>query len=192
MHKITFGPQTLVYPMPALLIGANVDGKANFAAVAWAGIANSDPPMISVSLRHHRHTLKGIRQTMTFSVNVPSIDMMKETDYCGIVTGSKADKAEVCKFKVFCGKLTDAPLIEQYPVNLECRVVHMFNLGSHTMVVGRIEETHVSNDCLSDGKPDVEKIRPFCYVPDPSRQYRAIGEVLGKAFGAGLELKSKE
>ena len=92
MSKTTFGPQTLLYPMPALLIGANVDGKPNFMTAAWAGIANSEPPMISVAIRHVRHTLKGVKQNMTFSVNIPSTDMVAETDYCGITPGTKADK----------------------------------------------------------------------------------------------------
>lgn len=80
MGKALMGPQTLVYPMPALLVGANVDGKPNFMVVAWGGIANGEPPMISVAIRHQRYTLKGIRQNMTFSVNIPSVDLVKETD----------------------------------------------------------------------------------------------------------------
>ena len=111
MNKILMGPQPLIYPMPMLLVGANIDGKPNFMAVAWCGIANGEPPMISMSIRHRRHTLIGIRQNMTFSANIPSTDLVKETDYCGIAAGSKVDKVEVCKFKVFYGKLENAPLI---------------------------------------------------------------------------------
>ncbi len=121
MGKVALGPQTLVYPMPAMLVGADVDGKPNFMAVAWGGIACSDPPMISVAIRHVRHTLKGVKQNQTFSVNIPSVEQVKETDYCGMVSGSKADKVRACRFKVFYGKLGNAPLIEQCPVNLECK-----------------------------------------------------------------------
>lgn len=192
MGKITMGPQALIYPMPALLIGANVDGRPNFATVAWAGIVNSAPPMISVSLQHHRHTLRGIRQNMTFSVNVPSIDLVRETDYCGITTGSKIDKVQVCKLKVFFGKLANAPLIEQCPVNLECKVAHMLDLGSHSLVIGRIEETHVSEDCLTDGKPDANKIRPFCLITAPTSHYRGLGETIAKAFSVGTELRTRQ
>ena len=192
MAKILMGPQTLIYPKPALLVGAQVDGKPNFMTVAWGGIANSVPPMISVALQHHRHTLKGIRQNLTFSVNVPSCDMVKETDYCGSVSGSKVNKVEACRFGVFYGKLNSAPLIEQCPVNLECKVVHILDLGSHALVVGRIEETHVSENCLTDGKPDVNKIKPFTFTASPERQYQALGEVIAKAFGAGRELIAKE
>jgi len=192
MGKIVMGPQTLIYPMPSLLVGVNIDDKPNFMTVAWGGIANGEPPMISVAIRHTRHTLKGIRQRGTFSVNIPSADMVKEADYCGIASGSKVDKAEACRFKVFYGKLGDAPLIEQCPVNLECKVVHILDLGSHALVIGKIEETHVSQSCLTDGKPDVNKIQPITYVTSPDTRYQALGEVLAKAFSVGRELKPRQ
>ena len=188
MGKTQMGPQTLVYPMPAMLVGADVDGRPNFMVVAWGGIACGEPPMLSVAIRHQRYTLRGIRQNMTFSANIPSVDQTKEVDYCGIVSGSKASKAEICHFKVFYGKLGNAPLIEQCPVNLECRVVHIMNLGSHSLVIGRIEETHVSEDCLTEGKPDVTKIKPLTYVTSPAARYQALGEPVAKAFSIGKEL----
>lgn len=175
--------------MPALLVGANIDDKPNFMTVAWGGIANGEPPMISAAIRHTRHTLKGIRQNETFSVNIPSADMVREADYCGITSGSKVNKVEACQFEVFYGKLGNAPLIEQCPVNLECKVIHILDLGSHALVIGRIEETHVSESCLTDGKPDVSKIKPITYIMAPATRYQALGEVLAKAFSVGRELK---
>jgi flavin reductase (DIM6/NTAB) family NADH-FMN oxidoreductase RutF len=189
MAKVLMGPQTWLYPMPALLVGADVDGRANFMAVAWGGIANGEPPMLSVAIRHSRHTLKGIRESQTFSVNVPACGLVKETDYCGIESGARVDKAAVCRFKVFYGKLENAPLIEQCPINLECRVAHILELDSHALVIGRIEETHVSESCLTDGKPDVAKMMPFSYVSSPASHYRALGEVVASAFSVGKELK---
>ena len=161
MSKIAMGPQTLIYPMPVLLIGSDVDGKPNFMVVAWGGIANGEPPVISVAIRRTRHTFKGIKQNSTFSVNIPSADMVREADYCGITSGSRVDKVEVCRFKVFYGKLGHTPLIEQCPVNLECEVMHVLDLGSHSLVVGRIEESHISERCLTNGQPDVNKIKLF-------------------------------
>jgi len=192
MAKVQMGPTTRVYPMPALLIGADVDGKPNFMTVAWGGIANAEPPMISVAIRRSRHTHKGISQNMTFSVNIPSVDLVKETDYCGTASGAKVDKVKVCQFEVFYGKLGTAPLIEQCPLNLECKVVHTLELGSHTLFVGSIEETHVSESCLTDGKLDVSKIKLLIYVGEPFRRYQALGEVLGEAFRIGLELRGRE
>ncbi len=192
MGKILMGPQTSIYPMPVLLVGANVSGKPNFMAVAWGGIANGVPPMVSLAIRAQRYTLKGIRENQVFSVNLPSSDMVREVDYCGTVSGSSVNKVKVCQFEVFYGKIDNAPLIEQCPVNLECRVVHILDLGSHSLVIGRIEETHVSENCLTDGKPDVKKIKPLSYVASPARQYQALGEVIADAFSVGAELKVRE
>ncbi len=189
MSKVTFGPRLLLYPTPAVVIGANVDGKANFMTAAWCGIVNGNPPMISVALQHHRHTLKGIRQSLTFSVNVPSVDLVKETDYCGVASGAKTDKVADCKLKVFYGKLETAPLVDQFPVNLECRVVHTLNLGSHIMVIGQVEEAHVTESCLTDGQPDVDKIRPFLWVigRPGAGQYREFGKSIGRSHVVGRE-----
>ena len=188
MGKVALGPQTLIYPMPAMLVGANVNGTPNFMAVAWGGIACSDPPMISVAIRHARHTLKGVKQNQVFSVNIPSVEQVKETDYCGMVSGSKADKVRACRFEVFYGKLGNAPLIKQCPVNLECKVVQVLNLGSHSLVIGRVEETYVSEDCLREGRPDVDKIKPLTYVTSPAARYQGLGEVVGKAWSVGKGL----
>ena len=192
MGKILMGPTTLICPMPVLLVGANVDGKPNFMAVAWGGIANGEPPMISVAIRYSRYTRRGIGQNSTFSVNVPSVDLVREADYCGITSGSKVNKVEVCHFNVFYGKLDNAPLIEQCPVNLECKVMHILDLASHSLIVGRIEETHISESCLTDGKPDIDKIKPLIYIAEPARQYQAFGEVVGKAFSIGRELNARD
>lgn len=191
MGKIKLGPRTLVYPMPATLVGANVDNKPNFMAVAWCGIANGNPPMISVAIRHQRYTYKGIRQNMTFSVNVPSVDMVKETDYCGITSGTDVDKVEICRFNVFYGKLENAPLIEQCPVNLECKVVHILDLGSHNCIIARIEEIHVSGECMTDGEPDINKIKPFAFITGKPSQYQSIGDYLAGALSIGKELKTE-
>jgi flavin reductase (DIM6/NTAB) family NADH-FMN oxidoreductase RutF len=192
MNKTSMGPQTLVYPMPALLVGALVDGKPNFMTAAWGGIANSEPPMISVAIRHGRYTRKGITENLAFSVNIPSVDMVKAVDYCGITSGAKVDKVKACQFKVFYGKLSNAPLVEQCPVNLECRVVHTLDLDSHSLIVGRIEETHITQSCLTNGEPDVNKIKPLVYITDPASQYQALGEVVAKAFSIGEELKARQ
>ncbi len=192
MAKILMGPKMLPYPRPTLLVGANVDDRPNFMTVAASGAANVEPPMISIAIQHHRYTHKGIMQNLTFSVNVPSADLIRETDYCGLVSGSKVDKVKVCQFNVFYGKLKNAPLIEQCPINLECKVVHILDLGSHSLIVGRVEETYVSDSCLTNGKPDVNKIKPIIYAIDPVRQYLALGQVIAKAYSIGQELKARE
>ena len=192
MSKILLGPQPFIYPMPVLLIGANVDGKPNFMTAAWSGIANGAPPMVSVAIRPRRYTHKGIRQNWTFSINIPSVDLIREADYCGLVSGSRVDKVEACKFRVFYGKLESAPLIEQCPVNLECKVVQMLELGSHSLIVGQVEEIHVSEDCLTDGQPDVKKVKPFIFTTVPAQNYQAFGDVIARAFSIGKEIQARE
>lgn len=105
MAKTRLGPQTLLYPMPAVLVGAVVDGKTNFMTAAWCGIACFKPPAIAVAIRSSRHTLKGIRTNGAFSINVPSADLVEKVDFCGIFSGGKTDKSKL--FRVFHGK-TDA------------------------------------------------------------------------------------
>ena len=186
MKKTKMGPHPMLWPHPTVLVGADVDGKADFAAVAWTGVAAGTPPAVAIALQHHRYSLKGIRQNLTFSVNIPSRELVRETDYCGIISGAKTDKVRDCKFKVFYGKTAGAPLIEQCPINIECEVLHILNMGSHALVIGKVVETHVSEDCLTDGQPDMNKVRPFVFVPG---KYYAIGEAFADAFSVGKEIK---
>lgn len=191
MAKVSLKADRWMYPRPALLVGANVNGKANFMAVGGGGVVNAEPPMIGVPIRHHQYTLKGIYQNLTFSVNIPSADQVKETDYCGIVSGSKVDKVKACGFKIFYGGLETAPLIEQCPMNLECKVVHILNLGIHAFVIGEVKSTQISGECLTDGKPDVGKMRPMIFNLE-AREYGAFGPVIARAFSVGRELKVRE
>jgi len=96
--------------------------------------------MLSVSFQHHRHTLRGVKQNGVFSVNIPSVELVKETDYCGLVSGSKTDKVADCKFNIFYGKLENAPLIIECPVNIECHALHILNLGSMRWSWGRLKK----------------------------------------------------
>jgi flavin reductase (DIM6/NTAB) family NADH-FMN oxidoreductase RutF len=187
--KVALGPQTLIYPMPAFLIGVRVDGQPNFMVAAWAGIANSEPPMVSVAIRHQRYTYRGVKQSGMFSVNVPSIAMARETDYCGIESGAREDKAAACGFTLFYGTLEGLPLIQECPVNLECAVVRELDLGSHVLFIGEVKETHVSEECLSDGRPDVGKINPLVFATGARQEYYALGEVVARAFRVGIEIK---
>ncbi len=191
-EKVKLGPRPLVYPMPSLLVGATVEGKTDFMVVAWGGVACGKPPMISLAIQHIRHTLKGINTSGTFSVNIPSREQVTETDYCGIVSGANTDKGKTCGFDIFYGTLGNAPMIKQCPVNLECKVVHTLDLGSHVLVVGEIIETYTSPECLTDGEPDVDKIKPFIYSGGKASQYLSFGEVLATAFEIGRKLKSED
>jgi flavin reductase (DIM6/NTAB) family NADH-FMN oxidoreductase RutF len=191
MTKIQITPQPLLCTTPTVLVGSMVNGKSNFMAVAWCGVANSLPPMVSVAIRASRHTLKGIQQYKEFSVNIPSTEQVKEADYCGIISGAKVDKTKICGFNILFGNLKNAPLIEQCPVNLACRVEHIISLGTHELVIGRVEETLVTETCLTEGKPDMRKIKPIIYSAGSTMEYIAFGESLGKAFIIGRDLEKK-
>ncbi len=143
--------------------------------------------MISVAIRHHRYSHRGIRENLTFSVNLPSPDLIKETDYCGLVSGAKVDKVAVCKFDIFFGKLDGAPLIAQCSINLECRVVHILTLGSHSLFIGSIEETHVNDELITSGKVNIDRIKPLIYTMTMTRQYHKLGEAIAPAFSIGRE-----
>ena len=180
--KKAIGPRTLLYPMPAVLVGTQVNEKPTFMTAAWCGIAASKPPAISVALQLVRFTLKGISANNTFSINIPSVDLVEQVDYCGIYSGHRVDKSQI--FKVDYGKLNTAPLIEECPVNLECQVIHSLELGSHILFIGEIIETYVNEDCLTDEKADPVKIDPLIYTTG-AQQYQRLGEVVGKAWHAG-------
>jgi flavin reductase (DIM6/NTAB) family NADH-FMN oxidoreductase RutF len=182
----------MLFPHAAVLVGADVDGQSDFVAVAWVTIACGTPPHIAIALNHVRHSLKGIRQNMTFSVNIPNKAMFKETDYCGLATGAKTDKVQDCNFRVFYGEVANAPFIEQCPVNIGCNAEHIIRLGSHYLIAGAVKEILVSDDCLVEGKPDATKIEPFYVVTTPALTYYGLGEPLGPAFRIGKEIKHVE
>jgi flavin reductase (DIM6/NTAB) family NADH-FMN oxidoreductase RutF len=182
------GPLPILGLYPTILIGVDVDGKPDFTTVAWTGVAASIPPSVTIALQHHRHSLKGVRQHMAFSVNIPSADLVKETDYCGLASGARIDKAKDCGFTVFYGKLKNVPFIEQCPLNHACEVVQILNLGSHELIVGRIVESHASEECLINGKPDPQRVKPFVFARSG---YYEIGSHLGKAFNCGIDINPK-
>ena len=182
MSKTKLGPSTFLYPKPTLLVGAMVNGKPNFMTASWSGIACHNPPVISVAIRPERYTYNGIIEHGTFSINVPSSDIVEKVDFCGIYSGRDTDKTKL--FNVFYGKLKNVPLIEECPLNLECKVIHTVEIGTHTLFIGEIMETHANEDCLTNGKPDIKKIDPIIYATG-TRQYYNIGNEIGKAYKIG-------
>jgi flavin reductase (DIM6/NTAB) family NADH-FMN oxidoreductase RutF len=193
MAHVALGLEGMNYcapAMPVYLIGANVGGKPNFLTAAWSGVACGEPLMLSVPIRHTRYTLKGIEENGTLSFCLPPAELVKETDFCGIASGSKVDKVKTCGFEVFYGKLGSAPMISQCPVNFECSVHEKRDLGSHVLVIAKVEEIHVAESCMRDGKPDLDRMNAFTYSTTPLREYRTIGKMIAKAFSVGKEIKA--
>lgn len=186
MNKINIGTNGFPYPMPVCLVGAAVNGVPNFMAVGWFARINFKPPIITIAISRARHTFKGIKDNETFSVNIPGTDLMAETDYCGIVSGKTHSKSEM--FDVFYGELETAPMIAQCPLCMECRLIDSVNLPTHTLYIGEIIGTYTEEKFLTNGVPDIEKIKPFLLTM-PDNNYWAVGEHLGKAWSIGSSLK---
>ncbi len=186
MDKITLGPMPYMSVMPALLVGANVKGKPNYMTAAWATVACMAPPMVCVALNKTRYTVQGIDENKTFSLNVPSAEYVVETDHCGLVSGAHEDKSKV--FSSFYGGLKTAPLAEECPVNLECRLFTSVDCGSHALYIGEIMEIHADKACVTDGRPDPVKSDPMVYA---QASYWSIGRHIGKAFFAGKQYRQR-
>lgn len=180
VEKVAFGFRPYMTVMPAVLVGANVGGKANYMTVAWTGVACMDPPMIAIAINKTRHTEQGIIENGTFSLNIPSSKNVVEMDYCGLASGRKVDKSDI--FETTYGKLGTAPMIANFPVNVECELRHTLELGSHNLHIGEVVDVYMAKDCMTKGIPDPKKIDPIIYS---GYNYYRLGEVVGKAFTAG-------
>jgi flavin reductase (DIM6/NTAB) family NADH-FMN oxidoreductase RutF len=185
-NKIDLGAKVATYPMPVVLVGANVKGKANFSAIAWFTMAALKPPKVAVALNKAHYTNEGIRENKTFSVCIPSEDMVEATDYCGLVSGSKVDKSGV--FDVFYGKLRTAPMIAECPVNLECSLDKTIDNASNELFIGDIISTYTEEKYLTDGTVDIRKTKPFILSLN-DRQYYVLGEPRAKAWNVGKTYK---
>ncbi len=172
-------------PMPVVLVGALVKGKANFMTVGWCARANANPPMIACGIGNRHYTPKGIAETKTFSVNIPSADLMEKTDYCGIVSGEKTDKAKV--FDVFYGATKTAPMIRECPVSLECRLVQVVPLPTNSMYIGEIVGAFADGRVIRDGRPDFPAIDPL-FLTMPDNHYWTLGKHAGDAWSAGKKM----
>ena len=186
MSKVTVGAMPWMSVMPTLLVGSNVRGKPNYMTAAWATVACMAPPMVCVAINHVRHTAKGIEENQTFSLNVPASTHAVEADHCGLVSGVHEDKSKV--FRSFYGKLKTAPMAEECPVNIECKVFKAVDCGSHILYIGEVVEIHADAACITEGKPDVAKIDPLVYA---QMAYWHIGKTAGKAFSIGKNFQKK-
>lgn len=188
-EKITIGNNVFVYPMPVTLVGTQVDGRVNFMTVGWISRVNANPPYIGVGINKNHYTAKGIIENGGFSVNFPTADMMKITDYCGIVSGKKEDKSKL--FDVFYGKFEAAPMIKECPLNLECGIVETMEFPTNYFFVGEILAAYSEEQYLTEGKLDIEKMKPLLLTM-PDNSYWTVGDYNGAAWKTGLSLRGKK
>ncbi|TAL39318.1 MAG: flavin reductase family protein [Spirochaetes bacterium] len=178
--KIEVRERNALYPLPIALIGTEIDGKANFITIAHLGIGAID--MVTLGMGKAHYSNKGIIANREFSINIPSDDMVIETDYIGMVSGSKIDKSAI--LKVFRGLLKHAPMIEQAPVTMECTLVDHYDYITHDLFVGRVEKIYAEENILTNGTIDVAKVKPMLFDMH-QRKYWKIGEPFADAWSVG-------
>jgi flavin reductase (DIM6/NTAB) family NADH-FMN oxidoreductase RutF len=184
--KKSLGAKTLLFPTPVLIIGSyDAKGVPNAMNAAWGGIACSEPPCVTISVRDPRKTYENIMAKKAFTVNIPSEKHMKEADYFGIVSGKTEDKFKSTGLTPVKSGLVDAPYIEEFPLVLECILKETHKLGTHTQFIGEIKDVKAEESALNaKGFPDPEKMKAFMFDPSTSAYY-AAGKFLGQAFAAG-------
>jgi flavin reductase (DIM6/NTAB) family NADH-FMN oxidoreductase RutF len=186
MEKIQLQNQAPAAPLPIVIAGALVNGKENYLTIGAYGVMSVQPPVVYISSMKAHYTNAGIKKTGYFSINVPSADLIKKTDYCGLVSGRDSDKSLV--FSAFYGKKKYAPMIRECPVNVLCKVAKIIELPNNEVFIGDVVEYYVDKDCLTDNTPDPKKIDPLLLA---GRSYRKLGRVAGTAFAAGKALIKK-
>jgi flavin reductase (DIM6/NTAB) family NADH-FMN oxidoreductase RutF len=178
------GPVNALYPTPTVLVGATVNEIPNFITIAHIGIMTLSE--ISLGMGKIHHTNAGIKENKTFSVCLPSEDLMVQTDYCGIMTGKNTDKADL--FDIFFGELKTAPMIRECPVCMECSLERIVDFENHDVFIGTVHQTYAHKSVLIDGNIDIAKVRPLLFDMN-SKKYWALGDALGKCWNVGKQLK---
>ncbi len=169
--------------MPTTIVGSLVSGKPNYVTIAHVGIM--ELATISLGMNKKHYTNQGIKENKTFSVNIPSEKMVKETDYCGLVSGKSKDKTTF--FKTFYGTLKTAPMIEECALNMECQLVKTVDFPNHDGFIGQIIETYCDENVLTDGVVDLGKLKPLLFAMN-DRSYWGIGNKVANAWNIGKEL----
>jgi flavin reductase (DIM6/NTAB) family NADH-FMN oxidoreductase RutF len=189
--KRAISAKTVVYPTPAFVVGTyDQAGKPNVMTAAWGGICCSRPPCVAVSLREATYTHGNIVAQKAFTVNVPSEDYVRETDYFGIVSGRTEEKFSVSGLTPVKSDLVNAPYVAEFPLALECRLLHTVEIGLHTQFIGEIVGIKADKSVLAEGETfSIEKVRPILYAPD-DRAYYGLGTYLGAAFSIGRQIGS--
>ena len=168
----------MVYPLPAVMVSCgDTPENYNIITIAWTGTICSDPAMTYVSIRPSRHSYEIIKRTKEFCINLTTKRLAYATDFCGVKSGRKVDKFKEMHLTPVKGKNIKAPLIEESPVNIECRVTEIKPLGTHDMFIAEVLCVHGDQEYIKkDGKFDLRKAEPICYSHG---NYYTIGKYIG-------------
>lgn len=189
MSKITWKGGAFEYPIPAALVTCGTMENSNIMTVAWTGIVNTKPPMVYVSIRPERYSYNIIKENMEFVINLTNERLAYATDWCGVKSGEKFDKFKEMHLTKEKAEFVKCPLIKESPVSIECRVVEIKNLGSHTMFLAEVlairpDEQYINNN----GEFDISKCNLIAYA---NGGYYSLGQKLGK-FGFSVQKKKKK
>lgn len=184
--KQIWKPGNMLYPVPVVMVSCgDREGKKNIITIAWAGTICSDPAMVSISVRPERYSYKMIRDTGEFVINLTTKELAYATDWCGVKSGKDVDKFAAMNLTAAPGHVLQyAPVIEESPVNLECRVEEIRELGSHHMFLARIEDVMISERYMNEtGKFELNSTGLVTYSHG---EYFVLGEKIGK-FGYSIK-----
>ena len=181
MPKKSMKPTSALLLTPVVLVSSQDEGaKPNIITLAWVGVVNSDPPMISIAIRQERHSYGIIKRTGEFVANLPTTGILKEMDFCGVISGAKLDKFSATQLTPMPAEKVKAPLIKECPVNLECRVKQVIALGSHDLFLGEVVAVHVDSEIQDEkGRIDFDKAKFFVFGAGAA-EYWSLGERIGK------------
>ncbi len=184
--KKSLGAKTLAQPAPVWVIGTYDDqGKPNMMTIAWGGICCSQPPCVAISLRKATYTYGCIKERKAYTVNIPSAAFVKQADYVGTISGKTIDKFAMTNLTAVRSELVDAPYIQEFPVVIECRLLHTVEIGLHTQFIGEIADVKAEESVLGEqGMADILKVKPLVFDPGQGAYY-GLGERIGKAFSIG-------
>lgn len=178
----------MLYPLPAVMVSASdKEGNSNILTVAWTGTVCSDPAMLYISVRPERYSYHMIRETGEFVVNLTTEELAFATDWCGVKSGRDVDKWKEMKLtKGEAAKLKLAPVILESPVNIECQVTEVRELGSHHMFLARVAAVQADENYMNKkGKFELNSTRLLAYSHG---EYLGFGKELG---GFGFSVKKR-
>jgi len=186
--KRSLGPATLVLPTPVWVIGTyDSEGRPNAMTAAWGGVACSKPPAVSVSLREATYSYANIVDRKAFTVSVPSAHQARQADFLGVASGRDVDKFSAAGLTATRSDLVDAPYVAEFPLCLECRLLHALKIGLHTLFVGEIVDVKADEEVLVDGIPAICQVNPLVFSVG-EQAYYAVGDRVGTAFQLGRDL----
>lgn len=188
--KKRLGPIERIFPMPCPLVVGGTLERADALAVAWINIVSSTPPTIAMGLRESRHTLELMRETGTFTVNIPTAEQAAIVDFFGLNSGRNVDKFAATGLTLAASSVVAAPIIVECPYNIECRMTDEVEVGSYRIIFGEVVEAHADEAVLADAAGDlvdVEALDPLVYIAG-SREYRRLGAKVADAFSVGRQI----